>query len=150
MRATQPITSGLSQQKSYCGTSQRKFVWKAPKMGMQASELDLGRFHPQTLWHQGALWEEDKPQRVCGALGNVLLNNPGFKHSCRHQFDTCLECNQGFRYAPLWHYMMVVASFSTQCHTARVVQEYKEKIEMLPWSPNSPDLSLIKHLEQQT
>jgi len=35
-------------------------------------------------WHQDALWDDDKPEEGWDFLGNVLLGNPGFGHSCGH------------------------------------------------------------------
>ena len=55
----------------------------------------------------------------CDALGNVLLRNPGPKHSCVRQFDTChppylnIIADQLHLYSP-----MAVTAFSRKMHPA--------------------------------
>lgn len=76
------------QQRSYCGSNLRRFVWKMPAMGMKALELHLGAIEeglPTDIVATGSTVGGNQSD----TLGNILLVNPGFRHSLRCKFDTC-------------------------------------------------------------
>lgn len=84
------ISSDQSQQRSYCGTIQRRFVWKMLAMGMKALELDLGAMEeglPTDKMAPGCTVGQ-RQTRHSDALGIILLVNLSSRHSCRRQFDT--------------------------------------------------------------